>query len=122
MRLRAETSREILGWFVPAPHAYEIFPNIAGRFAPVAEGTLDGLRFHVAYAMSANAVASFASDGNPNSSEKRIFRPRGPSSLASMASSVGLLTPPPETTKSPKLLRRRNTKRRNASAMVRLKA
>ena len=29
------------------PHAYEIFPKIAGRLAPVADGTFDGRRCHV---------------------------------------------------------------------------
>jgi len=37
----------------------------------VAEGTFEGRRFQVSYASTANATASLASDGKPNSSEKR---------------------------------------------------
>ncbi len=83
---------------------------MAGRLAPVADGTFDGRWFHVSNAISANAAASLASDGNPNSSEERIFNPRGRSSLASMASKVGLLTPPPDTTYSSNCFLGRNDK------------
>ena len=58
-------------------HAYEIFPRIAGRLAPVADGTFDGRWFQVSKAMSANAAASLASEGNPNSSEARMVSCRG---------------------------------------------
>ena len=59
------------------PHAYEIFPRIAARFAPVADGTLLGRRCHVSCASRAKATASFASAGRPNSSEKCSLIPRG---------------------------------------------
>ncbi len=70
-------------------------------------------------AMSAKAAASLASEGSPNSSEARMVRSRGRSSLASMASKVGLLAPPPETTNSRNFPRRDSTKRRKASAIER---
>ena len=48
-----------------------------------------------------------------------MVRCRGRSSLASMASNVGLLAPPPETTNSRNFPRRGSTKRRKASAIER---
>src|SRR5438445_9950703 len=79
-----------------AVHAYEIFPNIAGRLAPVAEGTLDARRFQVSYANRAKAAASFASEGSPNSSDERMCNPSPRSSLASIATKTGFFAPPPE--------------------------
>ena len=61
----------------------------------MADGTFEGLRFQVSNAISANAAASLASEGSPNSSEARIVIFKGRSSFASMASKVGLLVPPP---------------------------
>src|ERR1700739_2082383 len=52
-------------------HAYEIFPRIAARLAPVADGILEARRCHVSYARRAKAAASFAALGNPNSFAKR---------------------------------------------------
>src|SRR5713101_2946898 len=92
-RSRAETGGGTSFWPALSPHAYEIFPRMAARFAPVADGTFDALRFHVSNAIRANAAASLASEGNPNSSDARILRPSGRSSLASMASRIGLLAP-----------------------------
>jgi hypothetical protein len=43
------------------PITYVTCPRIAGRFAPVAAGTLPGRRCHVCHASSANAAASLAS-------------------------------------------------------------
>src|SRR5579864_7030999 len=97
--------------------AYEIFPKIAGLFAPVAEGRFDGLRFHVWKASNANAAASFASEGSPNSSDERICRPRGCNWFASIPMSVGLFAPPPETMKSRYVSVRRTTNRRIASVI-----
>src|ERR1700737_944637 len=115
-RRRTEACRVTLCWLEPALHAYEIFPRIAGPFAPVAEGTFEGRRFHVSNAMMANAAASLASEGNPNWREERIFRFKHVSRPANTAISVGLLAPPPETTISAKRPRW-VTKRRSASAI-----
>src|SRR5713101_7891328 len=90
-RSRAETSGGTSVWPALSPHAYEIFPRMAARFAPVADGTFDALRFHVSNAIRANAAASLASEGNPNSAEARIFIFNGRSSFFSLASKVVLL-------------------------------
>ena len=105
------------------PHAYEIFPRIAARFAPVADGTLLGLRCHVSCASRAKATASFASAGRPNSSEKCSPIPKGAISSRNMAISVGFFAPPPETIISCSRRRcdpnRGTTNRRTASAIDR---
>ena len=107
------------------PHAYEIFPRIAARFAPVADGTLLGRRCHVSCASRAKATASFASAGRPNSSEKCSPIPKGAISSRNMAISVGFFAPPPETIicviARVRALRsnRGNTNRRTASAIDR---
>ena len=54
-----------------APHTRVIFPRTTGRAAPVALGTLPGRPFHVSHASSANATASLACEGMPNSSTVR---------------------------------------------------
>src|SRR5260370_2341213 len=74
-----------------------------GRPDPVAEGTFDGRRFQVSNASTAKATASLASDGIPNSSDKRSSNPRSRTSLASPAINVGFFAPPPETMSSEKL-------------------
>src|SRR5262249_54560750 len=94
-------------------------PKITGCFAPVAEGTFDGRRFHVWYASKAKAAASFAAEGKPNSSENRSESPKGDSSLASIASNVGLLAPPPDTISSRYPVPRFITNLRIASVIVR---
>src|ERR1019366_6463526 len=87
--------------FLRAPatslHAYEIFPRIAARFAPVAEGTLLGRQCHVSCASSAKATASLASAGRPNSSEKCRLIAKGAIASRNMAMSVEFFAPPPET-------------------------
>src|SRR5581483_12215446 len=72
-------------------HTYEILPRIAARFAPVADGIPDGFRFQVWKASSANATASFASDGTPNSSDRRILSPNPSTCSAIIRMSVALL-------------------------------
>src|SRR5260370_29680989 len=77
-------------------YAYEIFPSTAARFAPVADLTFEGRRFHVSKASTAKAAASLASEGKPYSSENRNWIPSGARLSVSVATRVAFLAPPPE--------------------------
>src|SRR5215471_8274401 len=84
-------------------HGSEIFPNTTGLFAPVAEGTFDGLWFQVSYARAAKATASFAPEGIPNSSEERTLNPSSSTPDDNARINVGFLVPPPDVMSSEKL-------------------
>src|SRR6202051_2630011 len=77
-------------------YGQEILPSTAARLAPVAEGTLDGRRCQVSWASTANATASFAPEGRPNSSEDRSRNPSGAISQVNIETSVAFFAPPPE--------------------------
>src|SRR5437879_12944426 len=93
----AETHSKLTARSSSLPHGYEIFPSTAPRFAPVADGTFEGRRFQVSKANTAKATASLASEGIPNSSDKRNVMPSSRISFASQAIQVGFRVPPPET-------------------------
>jgi hypothetical protein len=79
-------------------HGYVSFPSTTGRCAPVAVGTLPGIRCHVSHPSNANATASFACAGTPNSSIERSPSLRVVQApLEASPSASAFFTPPPAT-------------------------
>ena len=81
-------------------HPWLTFPNTTALFAPVAAGTFPGNPFQLNHASSANATASFACAGTPNSSIIRTFTSNGSNPSRSIPINTSFFAPPPATTNS----------------------